>query len=227
MWEMVPFVDNAVYHQLRACDYAPFLTRCYSFGFWLVAGDPFRRTQNDSDPAQRAVHMVCLTFDSFGAANIMEQGPGFPKQRCDKLRAEVYFPSMLRWKNLDSPSQNSYGTLQLVINGGVCPESHPVALFSIFYEFFFYLINLLLLLQMDIPRLMVTVETSCMFLISYSGKTYWVNLIWVATLSDIGLHNPIHALPGNNTWATYLLWVTILLLPKTNPKRYWCVQNPA
>jgi len=152
MWEIVPFNHNAVYYQLRACDYAPGLTHCdnpgpdatkipmaFPDGFRMVAGDPARRTQNDSDPAQRAVHMVCLTFDSLGALQAVQQAPGFPKQRCNTIRAEVYFPSCWDGKNLDTPDHKSHMAYPAIgdFNGGVCPESHPVALFSIFFEFFF------------------------------------------------------------------------------------------
>jgi hypothetical protein len=142
MYEMVPFGHNAVYYQLRACDYAPGLKNCkgskipmaFPDGFRMVAGDPFRRTQNDSDPAQRAVHMVCLT-----AGKTLSQGPGFPKTHCQNLRAEVYFPSCWDGKNLDSPDHKSHMAYPAIgdYNGGVCPESHPVALFSLFYEFFY------------------------------------------------------------------------------------------
>jgi len=144
MWEIVRFYPRAaVYYQLRACDYAPGLRVCdktkipmaFPDGFRMVAGDPLRRTQNDSDPAQRAIHFVCLTFDGLGVG----QAPGFPHQHCNALRAEAYFPSCWDGKNLDSPDHKSHVSYPAIgdFNFGVCPESHPVAIFSIFYEFFF------------------------------------------------------------------------------------------
>jgi len=146
MWELVRFYHAAVYYQLRACDYSPTAKNCggskipmaFPDSFRMVAGDPFRRTQNDSDKAQRAVHMVCLTFDGERELEL-EQAPGFPHQQCHTLRAEVYFPSCWDGKNLDSPDHKSHVAYPAIgdFNGGVCPESHPVALFSIFYEFFF------------------------------------------------------------------------------------------
>jgi len=150
MWELVHWRGSAVYYQLRACDYAPGLTKCdnpdpdvtpipmaFPYGFRMVAGDPLRRTQNNNDYAQKAVTMVCLTFD--GTAVRSEEAPGFPKQRCLTLRAEVYFPSCWDGKNLDSPDHKSHVAYPAIgdYNGGVCPQSHPVALISIFYEFFF------------------------------------------------------------------------------------------
>jgi len=154
LFEIVPFGHNAVYYQLRACDYAPGLTRCdnpspeggatkipmaFPDGFRMVAGDPFRRTQNNSDPAQRAVHLVCLTFNEDGLLKQVGDGPGFPATRCDKLRAEVYFPSCWDGVNLDTADHKSHMAYPAIgdYNGGVCPQSHPVALFSIFFEFFF------------------------------------------------------------------------------------------
>jgi len=139
MWEMVPFQGNAVYYQLRACNYNPAIRACpadnlpmaFPDGFRMVAGDPMRRSYNASDKAQRAVHTVCL-----GPGG---QFPGFPPYPCDRMRAEVYFPSCWDGKNLDSPDHKSHMAYPEIgdYNGGVCPQSHPVALFSIFFEFFF------------------------------------------------------------------------------------------
>jgi len=139
MYELVTFQGNAVYYQLRACNYAPGLRSCpadnlplaFPDGFRMVAGDPMRRTYNATDKAHKAVHIVCL-----GAGG---QFPGFPPHSCDRMRAEVYFPSCWDGKNLDSDDHKSHMAYPAVgdYNGGVCPESHPVALFSIFFEFFF------------------------------------------------------------------------------------------
>jgi hypothetical protein len=141
MWEMVEYRGSAVYYQLRACDYVPgqkFCNYTYPFkipmafpdGFRMVAGDPLRRTQNNSDSAQRAVHVACLDGGP--------QQAGFPNQRCNTMRWEVYFPSCWDGKNLDTPDHKSHMAYPLAdFNFGVCPESHPVALYSLFYEFFF------------------------------------------------------------------------------------------
>jgi len=142
MWEIVNFQGNAVYYQLRACNYTPGAKSCpiaaeqnppmaFPDGFRMVAGDPFRRTFNASDFAQNAVSIVCL--GEGGRYN------GFPDHACDRLRAQVYFPSCWDGKNLDSEDHKSHMAYPAYgnYNGGVCPESHPVALFSIFFEFFF------------------------------------------------------------------------------------------
>jgi len=141
MWEMVRFYHSAVYYQLRACNYAPNIKNCanspipmaFPDGFRMVAGDAYRRTQNNSDLAQKAVHIMCL-FDGGST-----QYYGFPPRQCNIMRAEVYFPSCWDGQNLDSVDHKSHVSYPAIgdFNGGVCPESHPVALFSIFFEFFF------------------------------------------------------------------------------------------
>jgi len=140
MWEMVEFRGSAVYYQLRACDYVPGLRTCnyttdaplaFPNGFRMVAGDPLRRTQNDSDFAQKAVHVACIGGNG--------QFTGFPPHKCDTMRWEVYFPSCWDGVNIDSPDHKSHMAYPAIgdFNLGVCPASHPVALFSLFYEFFF------------------------------------------------------------------------------------------
>jgi len=141
MWELVPFSGTAVYYQIRACDYSPTARSCnytvtplaFPDGFRMVAGDPLRRSQNNSDFAQKAVNIMCI----FDGGSIQYQG--FPPRQCNVMRSEVYFPSCWDGKNLDSPDHKSHVAYPAIgnYNGGVCPESHPVALLSIFYEFFF------------------------------------------------------------------------------------------
>jgi len=140
MWELVPWKLSAVYYQKRACDYSPTAKSCnksvvplaFPDGFRMVAGDPLRRTFNHSDFSHRAVSMMCLGGSS-GETN------GFPPQKCDTIRAQVYFPSCWDGKNVDSPDHKSHVAYPAIgdYNGGVCPQSHPVAIFSLFFEFFF------------------------------------------------------------------------------------------
>jgi len=140
-YEMVKFLGTAHYYQKRACNYDPDIKYCnksvvplaFPYGFRMLAGNPYRRTQNNSDIAQRAINMMCMwDGGSF-------QAPGFPTRSCDRLRAEVYFPSCWDGVNLDTPDHQSHVAYPAVgdYDGGVCPKSHPVALFSLFYEFFF------------------------------------------------------------------------------------------
>jgi len=141
MWELVPWTHAAVYYLKRACNYDPNLNHCdgdnafqlaFPYGFRMVAGDPGRRTQNSSVFEQKGINMVCL------GGNQPEQ-PGFPKGKCDAIRAQVFFPSCWNGKDLDTPDHKSHVAYPYKgdYNTGVCPASHPVAIFSIFYEFFF------------------------------------------------------------------------------------------
>jgi len=144
MWEMVEYTGSAVYYQLRACDYAPDRKKCdysgdnftvplaFPEGFRMLAGDAYRRTQNNSDPAQRAVHMNCIG----GAGGLYM---GFPPHKCDQHRWEVYFPSCWDGVHLDTPDHKSHMAYPAIgdFNFGVCPQSHPKALFSLFFEFYF------------------------------------------------------------------------------------------
>jgi hypothetical protein len=139
MWELVTWSHAAVYYQKRACDYSPsarncdksFLPLAFPDGFRMVAGDPARRTQDNNDFAQKAVSMMCLGTNQ-------EKG-GFPTTHCDAIRAQVYFPSCWDGINVDTADHHSHVAYPAIgdYNGGVCPASHPKALLSIFYEFFF------------------------------------------------------------------------------------------
>lgn len=64
---------------------------------------------------------------------------GFPPEHCVTFRAQVYFPSCWDGINLDTPNHKDHVAYPAVggFDGGICPQSHPVALLSIFYEFFF------------------------------------------------------------------------------------------
>ncbi|KAL4757157.1 DUF1996 domain-containing protein [Aspergillus foveolatus] len=61
-----------------------------------------------------------------------------PRQSCEKLRSQVFFPSCWDGENLDSSDHKSHMAYPAFgdYNKGVCPESHPVAIF-IFVEFVF------------------------------------------------------------------------------------------
>ncbi|RYP92802.1 hypothetical protein DL770_001082 [Monosporascus sp. CRB-9-2] len=122
--------EMAVYYQNRACDYEPGRTSCPSYktdfarpfpeGLQMVAGDPMKRTFDKSDIEQRAFNHLCFLR---GGGSV--QTSSLP----------------LEHKNLDSPDHKShmsypeprYGDY----NSGVCPESHPIAVITIFYGFFF------------------------------------------------------------------------------------------
>ena len=65
-----------------------------------------------------------------------------PQEQCDVIRSQVYFPSC--WDGVleaDSPNHSqymaypAYGVGDGDYNRGVCPQSHPIAIYSIFFEF--------------------------------------------------------------------------------------------
>jgi len=240
MWEIVPFLGSSVYYQLRACDYAPGVKRCnatnlplaFPDGFRMVAGDPLRRTQNDSDTAQRAVHMVCLTFDKTVKQYVATaQAPGFPTQHCNMMRAEVYFPSCWDGKNIDSDDHKTHVAYPAIgdYNTGVCPESHPVAIFSLFVEFFFNTglfqdINKFAFANGDPTAfgyhadfmmgwtdraLLQTAHNDCLGpancpKLGNQGQVVRPLIFPAVYEEEVGLHGPIASLPGNNpvVWPT-------------------------
>jgi len=225
-WELVPWHGSAVYYQKRACDYAPGLRVCdkskvplaFPDGFRMIAGDAYRRTQNNSDFAQRAVAIMC----EFNGGS--KEYNGFPPRQCNIMRSEVYFPSCWDGKNLDTPNHKDHVSYPAIgdYNGGVCPQSHPVALMSIFYEFFFdtssftdskfafangdptgYGFHGDFIMGWTNRALLQTAHQDC---ISAADCPKLGNqpsqarpLIYPAIYEEeIGLHGPIPSLPGNN-----------------------------
>jgi len=225
MWELVTWSHAAVYYQKRACDYSATARNCdksfvplaFPDGFRMVAGDPARRTQDNSDFAQKAISMMCLGTNQ-------EHG-GFPTTKCDAIRAQVYFPSCWDGVNVDTADHHSHVAYPAIgdYNGGVCPQSHPKAVFSIFYEFFFETKN-----YTDFNRfafangdatgfgyhgdfvmgwtnrtLLQTAHKDCIDaancpLLGNKPQTH-EKLIYPAIYEEeIGLNGPIDKLPGNN-----------------------------
>jgi len=193
----------------------------------MVDGDTTRRTYNDSDFSNLAVNMMCMNDDT----SIQYQG--FPPTSCQKLRAEVYFPSCWDGVNIDSANHKSHVAYPAVGNfdGGVCPSTHPVAILSIFYEFFFdtssytdtnrfvfangdntgYGFHGDFIMGWTNRTALQTAHQTCLgptdaqCPINTAGAAPGQNqegpapLIFPAVYEeDIGLHNPIAKLPGNN-----------------------------
>jgi len=230
LWEIVTFQGSAVYYQKRACDYKPNIKTCdksvvplaFPDGFRMVAGDAFRRTFNESDKAQRAVSFMCL--GDGGRFN------GFPPHHCHQLRSQVYFPSCWDGKNLDTPDHKSHVSYPAIgdYNGGVCPESHPVAIFSIFYEFFFdtgpytdlkfafangdptgYGYHGDFIMGWTNRTLLQTAHRDCITsancpTLGNQGQVSRPLIFPAVYEEEIGLHGPIPKLPGNNpvVWPT-------------------------
>jgi hypothetical protein len=226
MWELVPFKGSAVYYQKRACDYDPNIKYCdktktplaFPYGFRMVAGDPMRRTQNDTNFAEKAISIMCI----FNGGSI--QYHGFPPRQCNTMRSEVYFPSCWDGVNLDSPDHRTHVAYPEVgnYNGGVCPKTHPVAILSIFYEFFFETANFTdnkfafangdptgygyhgdFLMGWTDRDLLQTAHKDCVGSSDCPKLGNQVKiprpLLFPAIYEEeIGLHGPIKSLPGNN-----------------------------
>jgi hypothetical protein len=62
------------------------------------------RTFNESSLAQQAIQHVCLTSDGSGSGNTYS----LPTSPCDRMRAEVFFPSCWDGVNLDSTDHTSH-----------------------------------------------------------------------------------------------------------------------
>ncbi|OAA40947.1 hypothetical protein NOR_05529 [Metarhizium rileyi] len=139
-FELVEMQGIAAYYINRACDYVPGRQNCNGAphakappkGLRMVVGDPYLRTYNKSNPEQRAISHVCL------GANAGDT-PHLPTKQCDRMRAETFFPSCWDGTNLDSGNHKSHMAFPAIgdYNTGVCPQSHPVAILSVFFEFFY------------------------------------------------------------------------------------------
>ncbi|KAH8809333.1 hypothetical protein F5884DRAFT_858834 [Xylogone sp. PMI_703] len=139
-FELITFQGIAVYYLNRACDYQPGLTQCPPnsnatappAGLRMLVGDPTLRTFDENNFEQQAIQHVCLTDGDGG--NFFS----LPPMPCLRLRAETFFPSCWDGVNLDSANHKSHVAFPTnAYNGGVCPESHPKAIYSVFYEFFY------------------------------------------------------------------------------------------
>ncbi|KAF4507312.1 hypothetical protein G6O67_005965 [Ophiocordyceps sinensis] len=139
-FEMVDMQGIAAYYIDRACDYVPGRQNCQNTpyakappaGLRMVVGDPSLRTYDASRAEQKAVSHVCL-----GPGG--RDTPHLPTTPCERLRAETFFPSCWDGKNLDSANHKSHMAFPAIgdYNTGVCPKSHPVAILSVFFEFFY------------------------------------------------------------------------------------------
>lgn len=101
-------------------------------GFRMIAGNPFKRNFTN-DFAADAISFVCLDYDG-GSSSPMQALPTTP---CPNgMRAQVFFPSCWDGVNLDSPDHSSHVSYPAIgsNDNGICPESHPFHLVSLFYE---------------------------------------------------------------------------------------------
>ncbi|KAI1825229.1 WSC domain-containing protein [Xylaria intraflava] len=141
-YELVEHTGSAVYYQNRACDYEAGRTSCPDYktnfpaappaGLRMISGNKDLRTFNESDIRQRAVNHHCI-------GSVDEETNSLPVNQCDDIRSQVTFPPCWDGVNVDSDDHSSHMSFPAIgdFNGGVCPESHPVAIIQLFYEFHF------------------------------------------------------------------------------------------
>lgn len=109
-------------------------------GFRMIAGNPAATTPlagNSTDTSVMTVSYKCLD-----AANVLSKvdTPGFPAQpeSCDKIRAQVTFPSCWDGVNVDSKDHQSHMSYPLGSwSGSACPPSHPKRTVTLFFEAIF------------------------------------------------------------------------------------------
>ncbi|PHH78570.1 hypothetical protein CDD80_6681 [Ophiocordyceps camponoti-rufipedis] len=140
-FELVEMQGIAAYYIDRACDYAPGRRNCDNTpharappaGLRMVVGNPYLRTYDASNPEQRAISHICL------GPGASDDTPHLPTKQCERLRAETFFPSCWDGTNLDSANHKSHMAFPAIgdYNTGVCPPSHPIAILSVFLEFFY------------------------------------------------------------------------------------------
>lgn len=142
-FDMMPFTGMNAYYENQTCNYDP-SGNCppnrnpsaFPEGLRMIAGNPFRRTYNSSDPWQQAILME--------TGNFGEQY-GMPTRYAPAISGHVRFPSCWDGVNLDSEDHQSHvsypdPTLNLKnggsnTQGGMCPQSHPHAMINIGAEF--------------------------------------------------------------------------------------------
>jgi hypothetical protein len=101
-------------------------------GFRMLAGDPFQRNYTGEQAAPgNAVSFVCLDYSGKSP-----QSNSIPNTNCpDGLRAQIYFPSCWDGENLDPADHKSHMAYPIgQYDNGICPDSHPKHLISIFFE---------------------------------------------------------------------------------------------
>ncbi|WWC73335.1 uncharacterized protein I206_107302 [Kwoniella pini CBS 10737] len=109
--------------------------KIYEFpkGMKMTAGNPFRNTIDENDPAQAAIEYVCLGTD-------VTPMNAFPERSCpDDLRAQITFPNCWDGKNvwLEGSKHISYPAEGRFDAGGACPSTHPYRIPTLFFEYHF------------------------------------------------------------------------------------------
>ncbi|KZV88119.1 WSC-domain-containing protein [Exidia glandulosa HHB12029] len=117
-----------VYYFQRPNGTAPL--QAFPKGFRMIAGDPTKRSYDNSIEASQVTHM-CIQPN----AQDSSQTNGLPSIQCPaNLRTQVFFPSCWNGKDVDSDDHKSHVAYPDGGDNGECPPGFPVRLVSIFYE---------------------------------------------------------------------------------------------
>ncbi|KAI0782062.1 hypothetical protein C8Q75DRAFT_539770 [Abortiporus biennis] len=134
-FSMIPAVMN-IYYFMRPGDGEVIVAP--PKGLRMIAGSPTRTTYNASNHEDQAVSFVCLDYSGAhnGDPDYAERPDFFDHNCANGVRGQVFFPQCWDGKNLDSADHKSHMAYPVdAYNGGKCPDSHPVHIFGIFYEF--------------------------------------------------------------------------------------------
>jgi hypothetical protein len=100
-------------------------------GLQMLAGNATRRGAGPTQQADDAVSFVCLNY-----ADGSSQSPTLPERSCPQgLRTQVIFPSCWNGQDLVSKSHSHVVYPLGDISQGSCPDSNPIRLPTLFYEF--------------------------------------------------------------------------------------------
>ena len=113
--------------------------RAFPDGLRMVSGSPNRRTFNN-DADSKAANYVCLDYSGshHGDPDWDDRYSFFTHNCPNGMRAQIFFRSCWDGVNLDSSDHISHMAWPSGgVDGGECPDSHPVRLVSLFYEFIY------------------------------------------------------------------------------------------
>lgn len=145
-FELVPQTGGMLVYYLQRGENV----KAFPPGFQMLAGDPSLRgfsfrevekshwTSEDRTEAalrQRAVGFNCLNYKAPAEAALGLRALPEDLSRCkDGIRAEVFFPSCWDGKRVTAPDHKDHMRYPSLMDDGVCPESHPIRLVSLFFE---------------------------------------------------------------------------------------------
>jgi len=134
-FQLVPVAGLTAYYETRFGDQNgpqahPKFT-AFPPGFRMIAGNPYRRSYNESVIGQTGLTYACLSDRSSPETHNFPTASMFCM---NGLRTQVYFPMCWNGKDLDTPDHSSHVAYPTQYNNGDCPATHPVRIPGLFYE---------------------------------------------------------------------------------------------